>query len=189
MRPFLIALSLLFAPLLAVPGSDAQSLPDSKPQEVSLCDLLKNPKKYDHAKLLLRGAISSEFEDFTIFDKSCTWPDWPGIWLMFGGDVDCPTPSTWNDVGRPKGKDVMFDGVRYPLVKDGNFRNFYGLVTTRKSKKAVYHAKATLEGTFFSGATYEGEKPSKPPMPGFGHLGCCHLFIIHQVIEVEAQKN
>jgi hypothetical protein len=106
---------------------------------------------------------------------------------MFGGDVGCPTPSTWDDVGRPKGKDVEFQGVSYPLVKDRKFKEFYRFVTTRKHQKAVYRVDATLEGTFFAGNISTSKDPGKA-LPGYGHLGCCRLFIINRVVDVTADR-
>jgi hypothetical protein len=173
--------------LLAVSSYGAQSSAETKTPEVSLCELLKDPAKYDHLKIVIRGEISSEFEDFSIHDKSCETPRSPGIWLMFGGDVDCPTPSTWNDTGRKKGRDVMFQGAPYRLVKNEKFDGFHNSVTARKHSKSVYRTSALLEGTFFTG---RGSEPSRrgTEHPGYGHLGCCYLYIIHQVLDFSADK-
>jgi len=152
------------------------------PQTVSLCDLLKDPKAFSGKNIQIRGAIISEFEIFNIDDDSCGRSNRPGIWLMFGGDVDCPTPSTWNDVNRPKGKNVEFNGVEYPLVKDKNFSKFHDAITLRHDKKSVYRITASLEGTFFAG-------DSGNTLPGYGHVGCCYLFIIHKISQVDVQKK
>jgi hypothetical protein len=178
---------LLVAGISQISGSRAQNVPSSAGPEVSICALLKEPRKFDNLKITVHGEVVSEFEDFSILDRACRAPNLPGIWLMFGGDVDCPTPSTWNDVGRPKGKDVKFQGVSYPLVKDGKFREFYRFATRRKRQKEVLRVKATLEGTFFAGAISTNTDP-RMELPGFGHLGCCYLFIIHRVLDVSAEK-
>jgi hypothetical protein len=174
-RLFVLALCLL-------PASAFGQIPPPRPQVVSLCDLLKDPKAFSGKNIQIRGTIDSKFEIFNIYDDSCAPSGSLGIWLMFGGDVDCPTPSTWNDVNRPKGKDVKFDGVEYSLVKDGSFSKFYKAIAWRKNKNAVYPVTATLEGTFFAGDT-------EKPMASYGHLGCCHLFIIHQISRVDLQKK
>jgi hypothetical protein len=158
-----------------------------QPQTVSVCDLLKDPKAFSGKNIQIRGTVISEFEVFAVDVGSCALPNAPGIWLMFGGDVDCPTPSTWNDVYRPKGKNVKFDGVEYPLVKDDGFRMFYKAVTKRKNEKSAHKVTATMEGTFFAGDVSGPQ--GQPIMPGYGHLGCCHLFIIHQISQVDAQKK
>ena len=153
-----------------------------QPQVVSLCDLLKDPKAFSGKNLQIRGTVISEFEVFTVDVGSCALANAPGIWLMFGGDVDCPTPSTWNDVYRPKGKNVRFDGVEYSLVKDDNFSKFYRAIAWQRNKKTVYQVTATLEGAFFAGDT-------EKPLAGYGHLGCCHLFIIHRISQVDTLKK
>jgi hypothetical protein len=173
---------LFFFALFLLPVSLFGQELKEQPQTVSVCNLLKDPKVFSGKKILIRGTIISEFEVFTIDDHSCGRSEGPGIWLMFGGDVDCPTPSTWNDVYRPKGKNVKFDGVEYALVKDESFRKFYKAITMRKNKKSIYEVTATLEGTFFAGDTGN-------TLPGYGHLGCCHLFIIHQIGKVDARKK
>jgi len=165
----------------------AQNEPAKESAQVSVCDLVKDPGKYDKQKLMIQGEIVSEFEDFSIRDMACSDSDLPGIWLMFGGDVDCPTPSTWDDVNRPKGKDVEFQGVRYPLLKDRRFKEFYRFVTMRKHQRPVYRANATLEGTFFAGHISTDNDPGKEA-PGYGHLGCCRLFIIERVIYAKADR-
>jgi hypothetical protein len=171
----------LFAALV-FPASLFGQTPTQPLQTVSVCDVLKDPKAFSGKNIRIHGEISSEFEDFTIYDRACGGRSWTPVWLMFGGDVDCPTPSTWNDVNRPKGQNVKFGGLEYSLIKDGGFQKFYAAITTRKNKKSVYQVTATLEGTFFAGDT-------EKPLGGYGHLGCCHLFIIHQISRVEAQKK
>jgi hypothetical protein len=168
--------------LFLLPASAFGQTPPSQPQVVSLCDLLKDPKAFSGTNIQIRGTIISEFEIFNIGDDSCSRSNRPGIWLMFGGDVDCPTPSTWNDVNRPKGKNVKFDGVEYSLVKDKSFSKLHNAITLRRDKKSVYRITASLEGTFFAGDT-------ENTMPGYGHIGCCYLFIIHKISQVEVQKK
>jgi len=176
---------LIFGVLASFPGKSASAQePAPTARVVTLCELLKVPQSYDGMNLQIRGVVSSEFEVFTIYEPACQAPSIPGIWLMFGGDVNCPTPSTWNDVGRPKGKNVKFKGAEYSLVKDDVFHEFYKGVTTRKQRKAMYSVTATLEGTFFSGDIMKNGLG----LPGYGHLGCCHLFIIHPVIRSDSKK-
>jgi len=180
----IIAFSCICVPLL----SFGQTPPSEAPQIVSLCEILKDPKAFDGRTVQFRGAISSEFEDFTVYDASCPSHYGSDVWLMFGGDVDCPTPSTANDVGRVPGTDVEFQGKKYSLVKDDEFRAFHKFITTRKNRKSVYQVTATLEGTFFAGRT-EKVARGQVSLPGYGHMGCCRLFIIHRVSEVSAQKK
>jgi len=173
---------------LSVSSTGQAQTPPAVPQEVSLCEILKDPKAYDGKNVQFRGKVVSEFEDFSVYDTSCVPSYGFGVWLMFGGDVDCPTPSTVNDVGRVPGTDVMFHGTRYSLIRDEEFKAFHKSITTRRNRHSVYQVTATLEGTFFAGRT-EKDKQGQDRLPGYGHLGCCHLFIIHRVSQVGAQKK
>jgi hypothetical protein len=168
------------------PGRMGQSA-NENPKIVSLCRVHTDSKAYDSKRVQFRSEISSEFADFSVFDPICPSNDGIGVWLMFGGDVDCPTPPTVNDVGRPKGKDMEFHGVSYSLIKDESFRVFHKAVTTRKIKRSSYRLITTLEGTFFSGDAGKDGR-GRALLPGYGHLGCCHLFIIHQISQVDAQE-
>ncbi len=150
--------------------------------QISICDLKKNPMAYDGKSIRIRGFASLEFEDFSLNSMDCR--GWPWIWLLFGGDVATPTKSTINDNERFPGTVLKFNGVRYPLLKDEEFHKFYKLITARHEMKSVYQVTATLTGTFF--AIRERKDASGNTYPsGFGHLGCCHLFIITAVSAVE----
>jgi hypothetical protein len=180
---FLAAVSFLSAISVTRPQA-----PPAVPRIVSLCDILKDPKAYDGQNVQFRGQVVSEFEDFSVYDPSCVAPYGSGVWLMFGGYVNCPTPSTVNDVGRVPGTDVKFRGKNYALIKNDEFQTFHRFVTTRRSRQSVYQVTATLEGTFFAGRT-EKDKKGRAQLPGYGHMGCCRLFIIHEISRVNAEKN
>jgi hypothetical protein len=185
----LTTLSVLFLlSVLALPNlAPAQSAP---PTVVSLCDLLRNPKAYDGKQIQIRGKISLDMEDFTIFDTSCN--TWPGIWLMFGGDVPTPTKSTVNDNARQPGQNIKVNEIEYDLVKDANEKEFLRVITAWRGKKQklMYRVTATLIGTFLAGRSKEESKAKEmPDFPGYGHKGCCHLFIIQQVSAIETKPR
>jgi hypothetical protein len=153
---------------------------------VPLCDLLKNPKTYDGKPIQVRGRINLEFEDFTIYDMHCNYS--PDVWLMFGGDVATPIASMWGDTKRPKGKNIQFAGVEYPLIKDASFDEFMKHVTARRNKKPVYRVTASLEGVLF------GQHPNldsnlETDSPGYGHMGCCRLLIVKRISDVQWKES
>jgi len=158
----------------------------SSPQEASPCEIQAHPQSFDRKVVKIRGTVSLEFENFTIRSKAC--PQRPDIWLMFGGDVATPTPSTWNDIVRRPGPELNFQGVFYSLKKDASFRKFYGLITTARHEKAAYRVTATLTGTFFAGKE-EKDSQGRPYLPGYGHKVCCHLLIITAISNVEANPE
>ena len=166
----------------------AQSQPPPATASVALCDLLKNPKTYDGKRIEIRGKISLDMEDFTIYDPSCN--TWPGLWLMFGGDVSTPTKSTVNDNERLPGHNIKVNGIEFELVKDAKEKEFLKTISARQAKKPVYRVTATLIGTFLAGRSKEESKAKRmPDFPGYGHMGCCHLFIIQQVSAIETKPR
>jgi hypothetical protein len=176
---------LLLLIVLSLPTVSAcQTITPSAPASASLCDLLKSPKVYDGKQIQIRGKINLEFEDFSIYDTSCN--TWPGIWLMFGGDVSTPTKSTVNDNRRPQGQNIKVNGIEYIIVKDQKLDEFSKGITARQDRKVLYRVIATLAGTFLAGGTDRSSK-GIPNLPGYGHLGCCYLFIIQKVLAVETK--
>ncbi len=168
-----LALSSFAISLFASPASG-----QSTPTIVPLCDVLRNPASFEGQKITVRGSIILAFEEFSMYSQDCSID--ARVWLMFGGDVATPTMSTVNDTSRVAGTDPLFGGTRYGLKKDENFRKFYALITSRRDGKPAYRVTATLTGTFFA-ATHNRQE-----WRGYGHLGCCHLFIISAVSDIES---
>lgn len=179
-KPHLFILLILLFPAF----TPAQSTPTAVPISVSLCDLLKTPQVYNGKQIQIHGKINLEFEDFSIYDSSCN--TWPGIWLMFGGDVSTPTKSTVNDNSRLPGRNIKVDGVEYGIVKDQNLNDFSKGILARQDRKTLNRVTATLTGTFLAGRASQ-QSDRFPNKPGYGHLGCCYLFIIQQVLAVETK--
>ena len=143
------------------------------PRTLSPCDLAKDRKSLDGNTVRVRGTLSVHFEDFSL-EADCR----PGIWLSFGGDVPGIVASMANDLVRTPGVNLRVNGVVLPIRKDANFRKLYALITPRHENKPDYRVTATLTGVFFAGGDL--------PLPGYGHFGCCSLFVITQVEDVDS---
>ena len=153
------------------------------PQEVSFCDLVKDPGSFDGKTIRVRGTLSVHFEDFSLVSKDCKTQQ--EIWLVFGGDVPGLVPSTVNDNSRKPGADIKVNGVSYGVKKDENFRRLYALIAARRGGKPRYSVTATLTGAFFAGRE-NTSATGEHVYIGYGHLGCCSLFVITQVSDVES---
>jgi hypothetical protein len=175
-RYFLLA---LFFPIASL----AQSTSTASPASVDYCTLVANPEVYAGKEIRLRGKVSLEFENFTLYNPQCYNP--PQVWLMFGGDVATPTMSLWGDQSRLPKTNLKFRGVKYSLEQDEAFHDFYKHIVARKDKEAVYRVTATLTGTFF-GAAPKRDQRLRANLPGYGHFGCCFLLIISRVSDVES---
>jgi hypothetical protein len=165
-------------PVFVCPTVCAQELP----REISVCELARDPKSFDGKTVQVRGTLSVDFEDFSL-DSNCN--EHQGIWLAFGGDVPGIVPSTVNDNFRKRGPNLRVKGVSYGIQKDEPFRKLYALIAARKGDTPAYSATATLSGVFFA-----GDKLRLPngevQFGGYGHLGCCSLFVITRVVDVDS---
>jgi len=156
-----------------------------EPEKVTLCELSTDPGKYNQKLVEVVGFVSRAFEDSTIFDPSCT--SRYGIWLEVGGKGGTGTmyccgtaPQTTRE------KDVVVEGMSIQLMDDDNYRQFSKILTRRSEEedngngRVVY---ATLVGRFFSGR--ENHYPGGTSWGGYGHMGCCSLFVVQQVVSVK----
>jgi len=91
LRPsVLCAISVLSLSLFGV----SQTLPESKPRDIQVCELLKNPELFDEQLVRFRGQLAFEFEGDTVDDADCSMPFWhTSIWWSYGGD---PLPTRQN---------------------------------------------------------------------------------------------
>lgn len=169
-------------------------------QDVDFCDLVHNPKSYDGQFLRIRGNVSLEFEDFSIYQPGCSLGPDPkgkylaGVWLTFGGDEDEATTYCCGNPVRKKGSDIQVNGVSIPLVRDSEYLEFRKRLDASRNTRPdgepcdegeckFYRVSATLTGYFLA------RKENADSIEGYGHLGCCHLFVIEQVSDVTAERT
>jgi hypothetical protein len=161
--------------------------------EVTPCDLVEHPEKYDGRDVRVRGRASIGFENFSLDTESCH-DRLRRVWLIFGGDEPTPTMSTVNDQERGTGSVLTVKGTRVPLKRDASLDLFTRRLVARRPEPSgseadrlrcfdlechLYDVTATLNGVFFAaGGTL-----------GYGHLWCCHLLAIEQVMDVDARRT
>jgi hypothetical protein len=161
---------------------------DEKLPTVSICELQKNPDAYNHKLIQIQGMVSHEFENFSILDAGC--PDFrKSPWLMYGGDV--PDDVTYAVNGTGNKNRVNIEGIEVPIRRDPVLERFRRLLNSyRLDQKAKvqyfqtdpsFSVTATLIGRFFA-----GKDPGKRAIGrGFGHMGCCTLLVIEQVLSID----
>jgi len=166
------------------------------PREASVCELEHNPASYDGQWITVHSRVSMEFEDFSLYDPDCKNPNLPGVWLTFGGDQGEMTAYCCVNGTRKRGVDIEVGGHRVPLVRDESLREFQRELQTQRLRRPDGHQcesnecyfyrpiTATITGLFLAGQ--DGEEKS---LPGYGHLGCCHLLVIRQVSDVSAKRT
>lgn len=173
-----------FALTLAAVSVFASVAAAQSPRPVSFCDVAHNPPAYNKQQLQMPVSFSIGFEDFSIYDPSCKSKQ--GVWVAFGGDVPGLTPSTVNDNNRKSGSILTIDGVQYPLTKDAEFRKLYALLAAKHGAQQMYRPSATVTGVFLAGPQMRKLTDGGTDYAGYGHLGCCSLFIITSVTHVSS---
>ena len=165
----------------------SQTPPESEPRDVQVCELLRNPRSFDRQLVRFRGQLDSEFEDNTVNDPECGLPLWhTGIWWSYGDEV-LHTASRRTRPIQPLVslilRDTSFETfeehahLRRTMLPDGQPCRFRG-------DCAYYDVVATFTGKFFA-----GERPPRRRLSGFGHMGCCHLFVIEKISDVVVQRT
>jgi hypothetical protein len=159
-----------------------------EPVKATVCQIKADPASYNHELVEVEGFVAHGFEDLSLSDPAC--PDWPEIWLEYGGTKSSDTmyccgitPRTT----RPKGLTV--EGIPVSLVDDEVFKAFNREIQPPlRSGKYGSIVRATLIGRF-----YAGRKESYPngstEWKGYGHMGCCSLLAIQQVQSVTPQDR
>jgi hypothetical protein len=147
--------------------------------KTDVCELAASPDKYDGKLVRVEAYISRGFEDSTLHDPQCPEEGLinrrrsdaiePHIWAEFADDVDY-----WHVTGFA------------PLVRNDQLKRLQEALQERAPKHQM--TSAGMIGTFYAG------KPMKfngrvTPLRGFGHLGCCCLFVISQVESVQTNDE
>ena len=150
------------------------------PQQTTVCQIKTNPAAYDHKLVQVTAFASHGFENFTLFDPDCQ--AWPEIWLEYGGTTAsgtvycCDAPKS-----RKRSKPAEIDGVVVPLTDDKAFHDFDRLI--QRPPDSIAHA--TLAGWFFAAK----KEAASSPATSYGHMGCCSLLMIQQVVAVDPQTR
>ncbi len=150
-----------------------------EPVRVTVCALKANPPEYNHKLVEVTGFVSHGFEDFGLFDPSC--PSFPYVWLEYGGTKKSGTMYCCGvSANRSRPKELAVEGIQVSLATDKHFEAFDKLI--HNPPDTVVHT--TLVGRFFAGK--ETRFPSgEVEWHGYGHMGCCSLLAIQQVISVD----
>jgi hypothetical protein len=160
------------------------------PLRVSLCDIKAHPENFLHKLVELTATASHGFEDSMVEDSHCPWPQrGPGIWMEYGGKRSTATKYCCGVSPKPdRDETLVVDGIPLYLVDDDTFRAFDKRLHPKHSKqRSSDTVHATLRGRIF--ARYEGIMGTQqnPEWRGYGHMDCCVLFVVTQVVSVDSR--
>jgi hypothetical protein len=149
-----------------------------EPLKVTVCELKGNPGQYNQKLVQVTGFVSHGFEDFGLFDLRC--PSFPYVWLEYGGTRKSGTKYCCGaSTDRTRPRPLVVEGTEVPLTTNESFDAFDKLIVTEGDTVI----RASLVGRFFAG------KEKHPPSgnvrwSGYGHMGCCSLLAIQEVLSV-----
>jgi len=180
--PFWMVLLISFVVLAAIqthaPVKSIQQPKNEQPIKVSYCELKKDPVAYNHKLVEITAFVSHGFEDFTLFDPTCS--GYFDVWLEYGGTSVSGTMYCCGVTSaRSRPEKLVVENIPIDLVADERFKEFDDLI--RRGPDSI--VRATVMGRFFAGEYIEA--PRRSFYGGYGHAGCCSLLAIQQVVSVE----
>ena len=162
-----------------VKQQDAKS---EQPEKITVCELKSDPGKFNHKLIEVTAFISHGFEDFALFDPDC--PAWPDVWLEYGGINASGTMYCCGvTAARTRPKQIVVENIPITLLDDERFREFDKLIQRRPDSVV----RGTIVGRFFAGQ--EQKVAAGSHWMGYGHMGCCSLLMIQQVLSVDPQNR
>ena len=151
--------------------------------DTTVCALRRNPQQWNHKLIRVTGYVTHGYEESSLVDPACgDYSDGSLIWMEYGGQVGSGTMYFGPVSPRHRETDLVVEGLSNPLVEDEKFQKLDKMLQSRPNSRSVVVVPVTLQGRFFSGKKSKKERGSA--FGGFGHFGCCSLFVIEKVNSV-----
>jgi hypothetical protein len=178
--------------LISVALQQGRAQAQEKPLNVSLCEVKAHPEHFLHKLIEVTATASHGFEDSMVEDGQCPWPSGgPGVWMEYGGTRTTNTMYCCGFSPKPdREKPLIVEGISLELVDDQIFKEFDRRLHPRHAKpqRGSDVVVATMRGRVF--ARYEGigGTQQSPAWRGYGHMGCCMLFVVTQVVSLNPPR-
>lgn len=160
----------------------AQDVPleaEGRIKDTTVCRLRSSPAEFDHKQIRVNAYLSFRFEEAGMHDPSC-----PENSSATGQSSNRDERDFWVEFAN----EAKHEGVEgfLPLVEDAKLQQFNEVSNQRGDQML----RAVLIGTFYEAKPLEDSEPGKISLLfGYGHGGCCHLFVVSQVESVETQYS
>ncbi len=160
------------------------------PMQVSLCEVKAHPENFLHKLVEFTATASHGFEDSMVEDSRCAWPErGPGVWMDYGGKRSTATMYCCGISPKPNRNDVLeVEGIQLDLVDDETFRAFDTRLHPSHPGRTSATVRARLRGRIFGKYGGIAGTQQNPGWRGYGHMGCCMLFVVTQVVSVEPPR-
>jgi len=169
--------------LLASVGPIFAQQPE-QPVKTTLCEIKRDPMSFNKKLVEVFGHASHGFEDSMFEEPSCFWGDGlPGIWMEYGGTAATDTMYCCGITPSKEKKQLVVDGISVSLVRDELFQRFDTLLHSKPDKEMSI--RATVRGRIFVSQVSIGQIHR---FGGYGHMGCCMLLAIEQVVALDSTK-
>jgi len=156
-----------------------------EPETVTICQLKSDPGKYNRQLIKLTAFFSHGFEDSGVFDPECQSRF--GVWYEYGGkNVTGTMYCCGLTAARTRPEQISVEGISIPLLVDNTFQTFDSLLHSPPIADNI--VRATVIGRYFSGEKGEAADGSVW-FRGYGHMGCCSLLMIQQVVHVDSHDR
>jgi hypothetical protein len=172
-------------PVTLVPSELPESLDlPSQPVKTTLCELVKEPERFNGKVVSLRGRVLIGFENFRLDTGHCDGNKLGDVWLEYGRGPKWQ-PTTWC-CGNMVPRDPL------PVVQNQDFKMFHEHLTAQSRRHYLYEITATLTGRFDAVDTVicpDGTHRC-PKQNGFGHLGMSPFrLVIESISDVVAKPT
>lgn len=179
MRIFLCAALAFWSLALSLDAQETEP-----PIKTTLCEIKKDPLAFNKKLVEVSGYGTFGFEDSMFEDPTCfEHSDGPGVWMEYGGTVSTDTMYCCGFSPSNTKKPLTVQDIPVPLVEDEQFKRFDTMLHSKQPKKDV-SVRATVRGRIFVAQS----KIAQISFWGYGHMGCCMLLAIEQVVSVDSKK-
>jgi hypothetical protein len=155
----------------------------AQPIKTTLCEIKKDPMAFNKKLVEVSGYATHGFEDSMFEDPACFEGSGRlGIWMEYGGTVATDTMYCCGVGPGNQKAPLTIQGVPVPLVQDDLFKRFDTMLHLRPRKdisiRAIVDARIFVAPRSVAQLTFGG----------YGHMGCCMLLAIEQVVSIESKK-
>ena len=147
--------------------------------DTTVCQLRSSPAEFDHKQIRVNAYLSLGFEEAGMHDPSC-----PENSSTNGQSSNHDERDFWVEFAN----EAEHEGVKgfLPLVEDEKLQQFNDVLNQRDGQMR----RAVLIGTFYQAKPPQDSEPGEISfISGYGHMGCCHLFVVSQVESVETRYS
>lgn len=142
--------------------------------DTTVCQLESSPDQFDHKEIRVKAYFSFGLEEAGMYDPSCKQAssanhDVRAVWVEFASGAE----------------HERVTGYR-PLIEDQELQKFHDVEEQRDGQML----SAVVTGTFYAAKTAKDRKPGDVLFfAGYGHMNCCHLFVVSQVESVKTDYS